>query len=242
MPRRLDRHQRRRRDPPGAKDLGPGPHHRHDPRRLRHPLSEQAVQSGVPALEGSAGAEMARPIDRLANAATPARGAGLDRRGWPSASARPTCASSTAPGICRRLKRDPKAEFLRRRTSRAPSTSTSTRSPTPASPCRTCCRARTSSPRAVRKLGLGDGNRIVVYDGLRPLQRRARVVDVPRLRPRGRRGARRRLARNGRPKAGRSRPARRAARAPFHRAREQPAGARSRATIRRNIATQAASR
>ena len=37
-----------------------GPHHRHHPCRLRRALSVEAVQSGIPALEGPAGAGMAR--------------------------------------------------------------------------------------------------------------------------------------------------------------------------------------
>ena len=55
VPRRLDRHQHRRRDPPGARAWA-GPHHRDHPLRLRHALSVEAVQSGIPALEEPAGA------------------------------------------------------------------------------------------------------------------------------------------------------------------------------------------
>ena len=50
-----------------AKEHGPGPHHRDHPRRLRHALSVEAVQSGVPAREaacrcrtGWSGARMSR--------------------------------------------------------------------------------------------------------------------------------------------------------------------------------------
>ncbi len=42
-----------------AQRARPRPHHRHDPRRLRHALSVEAVQPGIPALEGTAGAGMA---------------------------------------------------------------------------------------------------------------------------------------------------------------------------------------
>ena len=38
-----------------ARELGPGPHHRDDPLRLRHALSVETVQSGIPALEEPAG-------------------------------------------------------------------------------------------------------------------------------------------------------------------------------------------
>ena len=55
LPRRLDRHQHRRRDPAGAR-ARPGPHHRDHPRRLRHALSVETVQPGIPALEEPAGA------------------------------------------------------------------------------------------------------------------------------------------------------------------------------------------
>ena len=49
-------------------------------------------------------------------------------------------------------------------TFRARCSSTSTRSPTRRARCPTCCRRRRSFPSRVRKLGLGDGNKIVVYD------------------------------------------------------------------------------
>ena len=57
VPRRLDRHQHRRRDPAGAGPR-PRPHHRDHPRRLRHALSVEAVQSRVPALEEPAGSRL----------------------------------------------------------------------------------------------------------------------------------------------------------------------------------------
>ena len=47
VPRRLDRHQHRRRDPPGQ-GTRPGPHHRDHPVRLWQPLPVEAVQSGLP--------------------------------------------------------------------------------------------------------------------------------------------------------------------------------------------------
>ena len=39
-----------------ARELGPGPHHRDHPVRLRHALSVETVQPGIPALQGPAGA------------------------------------------------------------------------------------------------------------------------------------------------------------------------------------------
>ena len=56
----------------------------------------------------------------------------------------------------------------------------------------------------VRKLGLGDGNKIVVYDTHADDRRLPRVVDVPRHGPQGRRGARWRPAEMAWPRAGRS--------------------------------------
>ena len=50
VPRRLVRHQRRRRHP-ARQGARARPHHRHDAGRLRHALSVEAVQSGIPALE-----------------------------------------------------------------------------------------------------------------------------------------------------------------------------------------------
>src|ERR1700744_5963433 len=55
---RLDGDQCRRCHPHGQGD-GSRPHDRHDPLRLRNPLSEQIVQSSVPAFQGFASAGMA---------------------------------------------------------------------------------------------------------------------------------------------------------------------------------------
>src|SRR5690606_8095099 len=54
---RLDRHQRRRGDPAGQAD-GAGPYHRDHPGRWRCALSEQAVQSGIPAQQEPAGSAL----------------------------------------------------------------------------------------------------------------------------------------------------------------------------------------
>ena len=43
-----------------AQGVGPGPHDRHHPVRLRHPLPVEALQRRLPALEGPAGAGVAR--------------------------------------------------------------------------------------------------------------------------------------------------------------------------------------
>ena len=59
LPRRLVRHQHRRRHPPCERSR-PGKNHRYDPRRLRHALSVQAVQPGLPALQEIAGTRLAR--------------------------------------------------------------------------------------------------------------------------------------------------------------------------------------
>ena len=58
LPRRLVRHQHRRRHPAGEGSRA-RPHHRDGARRLRHALSVEAVQSGLPALEKPAGAGLA---------------------------------------------------------------------------------------------------------------------------------------------------------------------------------------
>ena len=62
---RLNGHQRRRRHP-ARQGTRAGPHHRHHPLRLRHTLSVEAVQSGVPAGKGAAGAVLARAAIRRA--------------------------------------------------------------------------------------------------------------------------------------------------------------------------------
>ena len=66
LPRRLVRHQRRRRHPAGEGSR-PRPHHRHGARRLRHALSVEAVQSGLPAREEPAGAGLAGAQDRTSS-------------------------------------------------------------------------------------------------------------------------------------------------------------------------------
>ena len=58
LPRRLVRHQCRRRHSAGQGSR-PRPHHRDGARRLRHALSVETVQSGFPALEETAGAGLA---------------------------------------------------------------------------------------------------------------------------------------------------------------------------------------
>ena len=63
LPRRLLRHQCRRRHP-ARQGPRPRPHHRDGAVRLRHALPVQAVQSGIPALEKSAGAGLAGAQDR----------------------------------------------------------------------------------------------------------------------------------------------------------------------------------
>ena len=64
LPRRLIRHQCRRRHSPGERSR-PRPHHRDGAGRFRHALSVQAVQSRLPALEKPAGAGMAGAQDRI---------------------------------------------------------------------------------------------------------------------------------------------------------------------------------
>src|SRR5690606_33092402 len=58
VPGRLERHQRRRRHPPGQED-GTRPYHRHRTLRLWHTLPEQAVQPGVPEGKEPPGPRMA---------------------------------------------------------------------------------------------------------------------------------------------------------------------------------------
>ena len=73
LPRRLVRHQCRRRHSAGEGSR-PRPHHRDGARRLRHALSVEAVQSGFPALEKSAGAGMAGAQVENHQAAGPSEG------------------------------------------------------------------------------------------------------------------------------------------------------------------------
>ena len=83
---RLDRRQRRRRHADGARPRA-GPHHRHHPLRLRDALPVEDLQPGVPALQGPAGAGLAR------GAARPARCVrGLSAGSRPAAAwSRPRC-------------------------------------------------------------------------------------------------------------------------------------------------------
>ena len=216
-----------------AKELGPGPHHRHHARRLRHALSIEAVQSGIPAREEPAGAGLARAQIghqsslRMNFAGSPAlsiesrtnmlrteptlphrrRAAGSYRpNGSPSICAIATSSWSTAPISLPTQKRDAQAEY---RAGHIPgavffdidaiadhSTDLPHMLPGP-----------TQFGEAVGALGIGDGDTIVVYDSARPLF--------------GARGCGGRSAssaprtstsstaacRNGKPKAGRWRPA-----------------------------------
>ena len=63
------------------------------------------------------------------------------------------------------LKRDARVGVSGRPTSPAPSTSTSTRSPIGSQGCPTCCPMRSTFGQAVGALGIGDGDRVVVYAG-----------------------------------------------------------------------------
>ncbi len=79
----------------------------------------------------------------------------------------------------------------------------------------------------MRKLGIGDGKKVIVYDSARAFFGGPRLVDVPRLRPRRCGGARRRPAEmEGREPPARGRPAGKAAGTPFHRALPVHDGAR----------------
>ena len=81
----------------------------------------------------------------------------------------------------------------------------------------------------MKKMGVGDGMRIVVYDTLRPLLGRARLVDVPCHGPSGRRRPERRPQEvEGRGAQARGRPAGSAHRAPLHAAAQRLARARPR--------------
>ena len=91
-----------------AEQLGPRPHHRHDPRRLRHALSEQAVQS-----RNSCAPRICRcRVARLARA--PARSAlrmsaialSSRRNGWRRISPSRIFASPMRPGTCRKRDAD----------------------------------------------------------------------------------------------------------------------------------------
>ena len=121
-----------------------------------------------------------------------------------------------------------RAPSSRRRTFRAPSSSTSTRSPTRARRSLTCCPAPRSSRGASSALGIGDGDRVIVYDTRGVVERRPRLVDLSRLRPRRGHRPRRRLAavarRGPAPRIGRAG----AEAAPLHRAPAPAARARPR--------------
>jgi thiosulfate/3-mercaptopyruvate sulfurtransferase len=68
-----------------------------------------------------------------------------------------------ASGTCPHAQRD-RAKAFGRSTSRARRSSTSTRISDRSPTCRTCSRRRTNFASRVKRLGLGDGSRIVVYD------------------------------------------------------------------------------
>jgi len=76
--------------------------------------------------------------------------------------ARPS-ALSTAPGTCPSSSAT-RAASSRRPTSPAPCSSTSTRSPIRAPRCRTCYPRASEFARSVGRLGIGDRDRVIVYD------------------------------------------------------------------------------
>ena len=96
-----------------AERAGPGPHHRDHPVRLRHALSEQAVQPGIPAREGPAGAVLARPGPSLplTREATHARSPGQHGMAGQRISRRPTSGWWTQLGSCRAPSATRRAEY-----------------------------------------------------------------------------------------------------------------------------------
>src|SRR5262249_7236830 len=154
LPRRLDRHQRGRGRAPGQR-ARPRQDDRHDPRRLRQPLSKQAVQPRLPALQEPPGADMARPLTGTPGYARPEA---LVQTSWlaerlDAPDIRVVDGSWYLPA----LKRDPKAEFLAEHIPGAVyfdiDDIADTDSPLPhmlPSPEKFASR--------VKKLGLGDGN------------------------------------------------------------------------------------
>ena len=147
--------------------------------------------------------------------------------------------SSTAPTTCPVQGRDARAEYDARHIP-ARSSSTSTRSPTPAPACRTCCRRPRSSPRAIgASCGIGDGDRIVVYDahGLPRARRASGGCSASSATTTSRCSMA--ACRNGWPRAGRSTTAvPPAARAPVHRP-LRPALVRDKAAMLANLGTAA---
>ena len=154
--------QHRRCGARGAAD-GAGAHDRDHPRRLRHPLSEQAVQPGIPAREGPAGPGLARLSPAPTRASAHARSPGQHRMAGRPIWTPPTCGWWTPPGSCRGRSAAPEPS-TRRRTSRAPCSSTWTRSASPRDCTRTWCRRRPSSARGCASWGSATASRIVVYD------------------------------------------------------------------------------
>src|SRR5262249_55708212 len=88
MPWRLERHQRRRRDPPCARPR-PGAYGGHDPRRLGHALPVEAFQSGVPPGKGASLPGLALRSLALGAAALLAQSApAADDAAWPNRAVR----------------------------------------------------------------------------------------------------------------------------------------------------------
>ena len=170
VPRRQQRHQHRRRGPPGRRD-GAGPHHRHRAVRLRQPVPEQDVQPGLPARKGPARAAMAGGIESRMTYANPSA---LVSTQWladhlDAPDVRVVDASWYLPA----MNRDAKAEYANAHIPGAVyfdiDEIADTESPYP----HTLPSPEKFSSR-VRRLGLGDGNRIVVYDG-------AGIFSAPRV-------------------------------------------------------------
>src|SRR6185437_4812939 len=162
---RFDRRERRGRRP-ARRTIGAGPHHRDHPRGLRQPLPKQAVQSGIPAHEEPARAAV------VGGTAAHARHSVRMTAPYPLVSTAWLAEHLDAPDVrvadaswyLPQASRDARAEY---RSAHIPgavffdiddlSDETSKLPHMLPSPVKFASR--------MRKLGLGDGNLIVVYDG-----------------------------------------------------------------------------
>ena len=150
----------------GAVDLQPcgGTHveaHRRDrPGRRHQDREEGQAEPAHPRLVRLNGSERQDTGEN----AWPMRANGWSRpTGWPRTSTRRTSSSSMAPCTCRPPSATPRPSTWPS-TSPARCSSTSTTSPTRPRRCRTCCRRPSKFASRMKKMGIGDGMHVVVYD------------------------------------------------------------------------------
>ena len=155
-----------------AKRARPRPHHRHHPRRHWRSLSVEAVQPGLPALEGPAGAGMAGATSRTSRCRmseqvpSPASHALVTTEWLAEKLGAPDLVVVDGSFYLPAMKRDAAAEYLAGHIPGAVRFDIDAIADHAQDPCRTCCHRAKHFARMIGALGIADTDTIVVYDGV----------------------------------------------------------------------------